>query len=45
MSKRIIIFNKFIFWGFSLVIHSPDLKMAMELQEQELGEDIGFEVL
>ncbi|CAN6921098.1 unnamed protein product, partial [Brassica oleracea] len=22
----------------------PDLKMAMELQEQELGEDIGFEV-
>ncbi|KAL0727235.1 hypothetical protein Bca4012_023328 [Brassica carinata] len=23
----------------------PDLKMAMELQEQELGEDIGFEVL
>ncbi|CAN6986907.1 unnamed protein product [Brassica rapa subsp. trilocularis] len=22
----------------------PDLKMAMELQEQELAEDIGFEV-
>lgn len=41
MSKPIIIFNKFIF----LVIRSPDLKMAMELQEQELAEDIGFEVL
>lgn len=43
MSKTIIIFNKFILGGgVSMVIRSPDLKMAMELQERELGGDIGF---